>query len=134
MAVRSQCVCYDRSVTPEAFKQELQKRGFNFNTSSQVWVGPFNIQVTGILNGETNPRGPERNVGNMRARAALIGDVDEQLRARRGLDRVPLVEPVNRFSPFLSPYVHIPEPGNSPATPAYPPHQQNLPPDGRRLD
>jgi hypothetical protein len=121
-------------VTPEAFKQALQQRGFTFNSSCNIWVGPFNIQVSGFLNGDTEVRGPERDVGNQFARAAEIGRVDEQLRARRGIARGPLVEPVNRYSSQWSPNVHIPDPGTSPSTPVYPPHQKNLPPDGRRID
>ncbi len=120
-------------MTPEAYKQALQQRGFTFNSSRGVWVGPFNIQLSGLLDGVTEVRGPERDVGNQYARAAAIGQVDEQLRAKRGLNRVPLVEPVNDYTPTFSPYVHIPDPGTSPPNPVYPPHQKNLPPNGTRL-
>ena len=121
-------------MSPEAFEQALQERGFTFNVCRNVWVGPFNIQVTGFLTARTLVRGPERNVGNQFARAAQIGQIDEQLRAKRGLDRVPPVEPTDRFTPTFSPYVHIPDPGTSPPLPTYPPHQKVLPPDGRRID
>ena len=121
-------------MTPEAYAQALQTRGFTYHASCDRWVGPFNVQATGFLNGQTEVRGPERDVGNQYARAAAISQVDEQLRAKRGLSRPPLVEPVDRYSPTFSPYVHIPDPSTSPPTPVYPPHQENLPPDGRRLD
>lgn len=121
-------------MSPEAFKQALQQRGFTFNNSRNVWVGPFNIQISGALNGETEVRGPERAVGNLFARVSTISQIDEQLRAKRGLDRVPLVEPTDRYSSQWSPYVHIPDPGTSLPHPTYPPHQKILPPDGRRID
>ena len=121
-------------MTPETYAQALRTRGFTYHSSSDRWVGPFNIQVSGALNGKTEERGPERNVGNQFARAASIGQIDEQLRAKRGLNRGPLVEPVDRYTPTFSPYVHIPDPSTSPPTPVYPPHQENLPPDGRRID
>ncbi|MGD9726565.1 MAG: hypothetical protein AB7L09_01230 [Nitrospira sp.] len=121
-------------MTPEAYAQELKRRGFTYNSSCDRWVGPFNIQVPGYLNGQSEVRGPERDVGNQYARAATISQVDEQLRARRGLPRVPLVEPTNPYSTQWSPYVQIPDPGTSPPVPSYPPHQKNLPPDGRRID
>ena len=121
-------------VTPENYEQALRDRGFTHNTGSRLWVGPFNIQVTDALSIRQQTRGPERNVGNQYARAASIGQIDEQLRAKRGLDRVPLVEPTDRYTSTLSPYVHIPDPGTSPPVPSYPPHQEELPPGGRRLE
>jgi len=121
-------------VTPEAYAQALQQRGFTYHASSDRWVGPYNVQATGFLNGQTEVRGPERDIGNQFARAAVIGQIDEQLRAKRGLARGPLVEPINQYTPGFTPYAHIPDPGTSPPKPVYPSHQKDLPPDGRRLD
>ena len=97
-------------------------------------MGPFNIQVTDSLSVRQQTRGPERDVGNQYARAASLGQIDEQLRAKRGLDRVPLVEPQTLYNPKFAPYAHIPDPGTSPPRPTYPGHQKNIPPDGRRVD
>jgi len=121
-------------MTPETYEQALRDRGFTHNVGCGLWVGPFNIRVTDALSIRQQTRGPERNVGNQFARASSIGQIDEQLRAARGLPRVPLVEPTDRFTSTLSPYVHIPDPGTSPPSPVYPPHQKNLPPGGRRLE
>ena len=71
-------------MTPEAYALALKARGFTFNAACDRWIGPFNIQATSFLNGKTEVRGPERNVGNQFARASVIGQVDEQLRAKRG--------------------------------------------------
>lgn len=121
-------------MTPEAFSQALQQRGFSFNSSRGVWVGPFNIQVSGALSISTTAVSPERDTDNQYARAATIGQVDEQLRAKRGISRDPLVEAVDPYSSRFSPYVQIPTPGTSPPNPVYPAHQQNLPPNATRID
>ena len=121
-------------MTPETYAQALQQRGFTYHASIDRWVGPFNIQISGFLNGMTEVRGPERDVGNQYARAAGIGQVDEQLRAKRGLSRGPLVDPIDQYDPKFSPYAHIPDPGTSPPVPTYPAHQDELPPGGRRVD
>ena len=122
-------------MTREAFEQALRSRGFTYHASKSVWVGPFNIQVSGYL---TDPlaeiRGPERDVGNQHARASKLSEIDMRLKSARGLPRDPLVEPVNQFTPYFSPYAHVPDPGTSPQVPLYPGHQQNLPPGARRAE
>jgi hypothetical protein len=119
-------------MTPEAYQQALRDRGFTYHASCDKWVGPYNIQATGFLDGDTEERGPERTVGNIYARAAEIMRIDEQLRARRGIPRGPLVEPQEPYDPTYQPYVNIPDPGAYPQAPLYPRHQTNLPPGARR--
>lgn len=102
--------CYYGNVNPPVYEQALRQRGFTFNTSAGFWVGPFNIQVSGYLNDDTN-RGHVRGIDNGYARAAAIIFIDEQLRARRGLSRPPLVQPAKEFTPDYQPYQHIMPPG-----------------------
>lgn len=73
-------------------------------------------------------------MGNQFARASKLMEIDERLKRARGLPRDPLVEPVNQFTPFFSPYAHVPDPGTSPKAPLYPGHQQDLPPGARRAE
>ena len=115
-------------MTPAAYEQALRERGFTYNSSCDKWVGPYNVQATGFLDGQTEERGPERSVGNAYARAAEIMRIDEQLRARRGIPRGPLVEPQTPYNPMYQPYIPIPDPQTYPQNPVYPPHQKNVPP------
>lgn len=96
---------------PAVYQQALAQRGFVFNTSAGVWVGPFNIQQSGYLNEDSQILSPGRAIDNGYARADVIRSIDEQLRAARGLPRGPLVKPVNEFSPDFQPYIQIMPPG-----------------------
>lgn len=98
-------------MTPAVYQQALQQRGFIFNTTAGVWVGPFNIQVSGYLNDDNQILAPGRAIDNSYARASAIQFIDEQLRARRGQPRPPLVRPANEFSPDYQPYTQIMPPG-----------------------
>lgn len=99
---------------PAVYQQALQQRGFTFNSTAGVWVGPFNIQVSGYLNVDDQRLAPGRGVDNSYARAAAIQFIDEQLRARRGQPRPPLVQPAKEFSPDYQPYKHIMPPSQNP--------------------
>lgn len=106
--------CYYVVVTSAAYQQALMQRGFTYNSTAGVWVGPFNIQVSGYLNDDNQITAPGRGIDNGYARASAINFIDEQLRAKRGLPRPPLVKPVNEFSPDYQPYIPIMPPGQSP--------------------
>ena len=116
-------------MTPAAYQQALQLRGFTYNSGASVWVGPFGIRVTGMLNEDPISSTSIRAIDHGFARAAKILEVDEKLRAKRGLARGPLVEPQEPYNPAFQPYVQIQTPGAyPPQQPTYPPHQKNLPP------
>jgi hypothetical protein len=102
--------CYYGNVNPPVYEQALRQRGFTFNSSAGFWVGPFNIQVSGYLNDDALV-GHVRAIDNGYARAAAILFIDEQLRARRGTPRPPLVPPTKEFSADYQPYQHIMPPG-----------------------
>lgn len=90
-------------MTQVEFVAELKARGFHFCENTQRWVGPFGLSVTGVPgqanfhteSGMFNPQG----IGNAGLtgggigpgvsglRRTLLADIDEQLRAKRGLPR-----------------------------------------------
>jgi len=99
-------------MTSYAYKLELQKRGFAFNQSVNVWNGPFGLSVTGYLNEDNPSTAPGMATDNGFARVATLQQVDEQLRAKRGLPRPPLVKPVNEFTTDFTPQQPILPPQN----------------------
>ena len=94
-------------MTPEAYQLELVKRGFTFNAGCNQWHGPFGLTVTGYLNADDQIFGPGREVDNAFARVSALKQLDEQLRAKRGLPNPPLVQPAKEFSPDYQPYRQI---------------------------
>lgn len=90
-------------MTAYTYKMELSKRGFVFNQSSNVWNGPFGLSVTGYLNEDDPLTSPGLRVDNGFARVATLQQLDEHLRAKRGLPRPPLVKPVNEFDTNFTP-------------------------------
>jgi hypothetical protein len=85
------------------FRDELATRGFHWSNTRSLWVGPFGLTVTGVLNvsnvysepGRDNPMGMMNSgrtgggigPGVSGMRKSVLADVDEQLRAKRGLPR-----------------------------------------------
>lgn len=99
-------------MTPDVYKLELLKRGFSFNASSNVWNGPFGLTVTGYLNNDDPAISPGLTIDNGFARVATLQEVDERLRARRGLPRPPLIKPVDGFTTNFTPQQPILPPQN----------------------
>jgi hypothetical protein len=90
-------------MTPHLYEIELRKRGFSFNRSTNIWHGPFGLTVTGYLNRNDPLISPELSIDNDFARVATLQEIDEKLRAKRGLPRPPLVRPVDEFTPNFTP-------------------------------
>lgn len=65
---------------PDLYREELIKRGFRFFGKKNIWVGPFNVQLTGQLNWDL------RSFANT-ARVEELAVIDEKLRAKRCLPR-----------------------------------------------
>jgi len=95
-------------MTQQQFEAAPAHRGFTWNQSRQLWVGPFGLTVTGIssqanfitASGTNNAQGIGNSgitgggigPGVSGLRKTLLAQVDEQLRAKRGLPR-PLHRP-----------------------------------------
>jgi hypothetical protein len=90
-------------MTPYIYEIELKKRGFVYNCSTNMWNGPFGLSVTGYLNSNDPLISPGLSIDNDFARVAALQQIDEQLRAKRGLPRPPLVRPVDEFTPNFTP-------------------------------
>jgi hypothetical protein len=90
-------------MTPEIYRMELAQRGFTFNRSTNQWHGPFGLTVSGYLNHNDPLISPGLRTDNDFARVATLQQLDEQLRARRGLPRPPLIRPVDEFTPNFTP-------------------------------
>lgn len=105
-------------MTQQQFEAELRARGFSYNTNRRVWVGPFGLTVTDVTSGAnfytTSGRDNPTGIGNSGLtgggvspgvsglRKTLLADVDEQLRAKRGLPRPhhrPAYDPPNPHPP-----------------------------------
>ena len=99
-------------MTPDLYRMELSKRGFVFNQSVNQWHGPFGLTVSGYLNGNDPLISPGLSIDNDFARVATLQLLDEQLRAKRGLPRPPLIKPVNEFTPNFTPQQIILPPTN----------------------
>jgi hypothetical protein len=67
-------------MTPEQYVEELTKRGFVYFGKKNLWVGPFNIQIT------TNLTWDLRTFASS-ARVESLAVVDEKLRSKRCLPR-----------------------------------------------
>jgi len=67
-------------MSPDQYLEELTKRGFRFFGKKNIWVGPYNIQVTGQLNWDLRPFAKT-------ARVEELAVIDEKLRAKRCLPR-----------------------------------------------
>ena len=96
---------YKPQMSETDFCNELAARGFTWNENRKLWVGPFGLTVTGVLNssniysepGRDNPMGLANSgrtgggvgPGVSGMRKSQLADVDEQLRAKRGLPRAP---------------------------------------------
>lgn len=99
-------------MTVDVYKLELGKRGFVYNPSTDIWHGPFGLTVSGYLNQDDPLISPGLTVDNGFARVATLQQLDEQLRAKRGLPRPPLIKPVDEFTPNFSPQQPILPPEN----------------------
>lgn len=71
----------------ELFEYNLRQRGFKFDEKTFEWRGPFNLVVDILVVTDNRLSGD-------RGRAEKIVEIDEILRAKRGLCRGPLYEPI----------------------------------------
>ena len=69
-------------MSPEQYLEDLTKRGFTYFGKKNLWVGPFNVQITGNLTWDLRTFAPT-------ARVEELALVDEKLRAKRCLPRPP---------------------------------------------
>jgi hypothetical protein len=67
-------------MSPDEYREELIRRGFRFFTKKNLWVGPYNVQLTGQLNWD------KRSFADS-ARVEELAVIDEKLRAKRCLPR-----------------------------------------------
>lgn len=98
-------------MSPDVFKLELAKRSFVYNASTDVWHGPFGLTVSGYLNQDDPLISASLTVDNGFARVAVLQQLDEQLRAKRGLPRPPLIKPVDEYTTNFTPQQPILPPG-----------------------
>ena len=73
-------------MTREDFIQAMEERGFFYDSRSNQWRGSFGITECGDLNFDQRPSAD-------RARDETLADVDEKLRAARGICRPPPFKP-----------------------------------------
>jgi len=69
-------------MSPEQYREALTDRGFRYCEKQNVWVGPYNVQVSGDWNWDLRPFLET-------ARIEQLAMLDEQLRDKRGLPRPP---------------------------------------------
>jgi hypothetical protein len=99
-------------MTSYIYQLELRKRGFAFNSSVNIWNGPFGLATSGYLNEDNPSTSPGMATDNGFARVAVLQQLDEQLRAKRGLSRSPLIKSVNEFTTDFTPQQPILPPQN----------------------
>lgn len=110
---------FDRPpMTQQQYIAELEKRGFRLCGERKLWVGPFNITITTLADqsnfhidsGMNNPMGLGNSgltggsvlPGISGLRKTLLAEIDEKLRAARGLPRPlhrPAYDPPNPHPP-----------------------------------
>ena len=94
------------SLTVGGFEAEMAKRGFRFDATCNVWRGPHGITASPIFSlDEPTLRSTRSVVDTAFSRAFALQAIDEQLRAKRGLPRPPLVKPVNAFDTNFNPTI-----------------------------
>lgn len=69
-------------MTREDFIQAMEERGFFYDLRSNQWRGSFGITYCGDLNFDQRP-------SSNRARDEALQEIDERLRAGRGICRPP---------------------------------------------